>query len=242
MVALRGMAAAAVAIAGLALVAGADRPRAAGSDNPSFLFFTGTDFWRYGAFLNGGLLWSPAGVDTGGFTFKMLLDGGRYSYVSGGLQQTIDGTQLSAAALPGWRLTRDGLTVTLFAGPLVQDYRLVPNDPGSRLRGFYVGAQTEADIWYQPNALTMASFDGAISSIGPTGYVRGAIGFRLFASAFVGPEVGQFWCANFDEIEFGAHVTALRIRSAEWSLGSGWAVSSDQRSGPYLRLGVSMRY
>lgn len=236
------MAAALAAASGLALFAGVDRSSATGSENPSFLLLSGIDLWRYGAFLDGGLLWSPAGLDTNGFTFKMLLDGGRYSYVSGGLQQAIDGTMVSAAALPGWRLTHDGLTVTLFAGPLVQDYRLAPNDPGSRLNGFYLGGQTEADIWYQPNTFTMASFEGAISSIGPTGYIRGAIGLRLFASAFVGPEMGQFWCADYEQLEFGAHVTALRIHSAEWSIGSGWAVASDKRSGPYLRLGVSTRY
>ena len=43
----------------------------AGSDgpsNPSFLLFAGTDLWRDGAFANDGLLWSPAGLDAGGFT------------------------------------------------------------------------------------------------------------------------------------------------------------------------------
>lgn len=234
---------AAICAAGVLIVSAAiDRPNAAGSEAASLLFFSGTDLWRNGAFLDGGLLWSPGGLDSGGFTFKMLLDGGRYSYVSDGLQQTIDGTKLSAAALPGWRLTRDALTVTVFVGPVAQNYRLTPNDPGSRLRGFYLGGQTEADVWYQPNAFTMASFNAAVSSIGPTGYVRGAIGFRLFGSAFVGPEVGQFWCADFEQMEFGAHVTALRLGPIEWSAGSGWALSSDQRSGPYLRLGVNARY
>jgi hypothetical protein len=43
----------------------------AGTEQPvpaSLLFFAGTDLWRDGAFLNGGLLWSPAGLDKGGFT------------------------------------------------------------------------------------------------------------------------------------------------------------------------------
>jgi hypothetical protein len=241
-IALRGVAAAIIAAVGLMLSAAANRAESAGAENPAFLLFSGADIWRYGGFLDGGLLWSPSGLDTDGFTFKMLLDGGKYSYISSGLEENIDGTKLSAAALPGWRFTHNGLTATLFAGPLVQNYRLIPNDPASRLHGFYVGAQTEADIWYQPSALTMASVNGAISSIGPTGYVRAAIGFRLFKSASVGPETGQFWCADFKEIEFGAHVTALRVDTMEWSMASGWALTSDQRSGPYLRLGVSRRY
>jgi hypothetical protein len=46
----------------------AARAETVGPDNPSFLLFAGTDLWRDGAFANGGLLWSPAGLDQGGFT------------------------------------------------------------------------------------------------------------------------------------------------------------------------------
>jgi hypothetical protein len=241
-VALRSAVAAVLAAAWVMACVATDRAAAGGAESPSFLLFSGTEFWRYGAFLYGGLLWSPAGIDTDGFTLKMLLDGGKYSYVSGDLQENIEGAELSAAALPGWRFIRGGLTVTLFAGPVVQDYRLLPADPGSRLQGFYIGAETGADIWYQPTALTMAALNGAIASIGPTGYVRAAFGFRFFAPAFIGPEIGEFWCADYREAQFGAQVTALRINTVQWSIGSGWALTSDQRSGAYLRLGLNARY
>lgn len=242
MVRWRAVVAIAVAVACAASCAALGRAEAAGAENPSWLLFSGTDLWRYGDFLYGGFLWSPAGLNNDGFTLKMLLDGGRYSYASGALQENVDGIKLSAAALPGWRFTRDGLTVSVFAGPLVQDYRLTPADPGSRLHGFYAGAETAADIWYQPNALTMAAVNGAIASIGPTGYLHAAFGFRIFAPAFIGPEVEQLWCADYQEVEFGAHVTALRINTLEWSMGAGLALTSDQRRGPYLRLGVDVRY
>jgi hypothetical protein len=39
-----------------------------GAANPSFLLFAGTNLWRDGEFLNGGTLWSPKGLNTGGFT------------------------------------------------------------------------------------------------------------------------------------------------------------------------------
>jgi hypothetical protein len=90
--------------------------------------------------------------------------------------------------------------------------------------------------------MTMAAFNAAVTSIGPTGYVRGAIGIRAFNAAFVGPEIEQIWCANFDELEFGAHLTGLHFHSTEWSMAGGWALTSDQRSGPYMRLGVNARY
>lgn len=243
MVALRSIVAAVFAVAGVAACAVFFVAKANGAANPSLLLFSGTDIWRYGAFLYGGLIWSPAGLNADGFTFKMLLDGGNYNYLSSGLQENVDGSKLSAAALAGWRFSRDGLTTTLFAGLLAQDYRLAPADPGNRLNGFLVGAEAAADIWYQPNANTMAALNGAIASIGPTGYLRAAFGARLFDRAFVGPEFGEFWCGDFQQIELGAHVTGLRIGDAiEWSMGSGLARTSDQRSGAYVRLGLSARY
>jgi hypothetical protein len=177
-----------------------------------------------------------------GFTFKILLDGGRYSYNSGALSRNVDGTALSAAAMPGWRFVRGSLTVSVFGGVVVQDYRLTPNDPSSRLHGLYVGGQFATDIWYEPSPRTMATVSGAIASIGPTGYVRTAIGFRIFPPVFIGPETQEIWCGNFNQIQFGAHVTGLRLDRFEWSAGSGWALASDRRSGPYLRLGVNARY
>jgi hypothetical protein len=219
-----------------------DRAQAAGANNPSFLLFAGTDLWRYGEFAYGGTLWSPGGLDNSGFTLKVLLNGGRYDYDSGDLRTTVDGTLLSAAAMPGWRFTRDGFTVSVFAGPAVQDYRLAPDDPGSRLRGFYVGAQFATDIWYQPTTNTMAAVSGAIASIGPTGSVRAAFGFRVFDAMFVGPETQMLWCANFQQIELGAQVTGFHFGAFEWSAASGWSMDTDERTGPYLRVGVSAKY
>jgi hypothetical protein len=95
-------------------------------DTPTFLLFAGTDVWRYGAFAYGGALWSPDGLDADGLTFKMLLNGGGYTYTSGTLQRSVDGTMLSAAAMPGWRFSRDGLEVRVYTGPIMQDFRLSP--------------------------------------------------------------------------------------------------------------------
>jgi hypothetical protein len=108
----------------MVLCAAAAQAGSDGPNNPSFLLFAGTDLWRDGAFVDGGLLWPPAGLNTGGLTFKILLNGGLYTYPSGGLHTDVEGTLVSAAALPGWRTTRDGFTIDLYAGPIVQDYRL----------------------------------------------------------------------------------------------------------------------
>ncbi len=232
----------AVAVAGMLLCSAVGLAEAASPTGPSFLVFGGTDLWRYGAFLYGGTLWAPAGLGADGFTLKLLVNGGRYSYNSSALRNTVDGTMLSGAALPGFRFARDKLTVDVFAGPAVQDYRLSPHDPGSRLHGLYAGGQLATDIWYQPRANIMAALNGALVSIGPTGYVRGALGYRVFDAAFVGPETAMLWCADFRQLEVGAHLTGLHAGAGEWSAGGGWSIDSDGRSGPYLRLSVSAKY
>jgi len=233
----------AVAVANLLLFCAPGRAQAVPPDAPAFLFFGGADLWRYGDFLYGGGLWSPGGLDHDGFTLKLLLNGGRYTYTSGALGGTnVDGTMLSGAAMPGWRFTRPDLTVSVFAGPVVQDYRLSPYDPGSRLRGLYVGGQFVTEVWYQPTVNTMAAVNGTLASIGPTGSVRAAVGYRVFDAMFIGPESQMLWCGNFQQLEVGAHITALRFAALEWSAGGGWSMDSDRRTGPYLRLGFSARY
>ena len=70
-----------------------------------FLFYGGTDLWRYGSFMHGGALWSPEGVDREGFTLKVLMAGGAYRYRSGA--NNIVGHQLLASVLPGWRFKQE---------------------------------------------------------------------------------------------------------------------------------------
>jgi len=212
--------------------------------SPSFLYFAGTDLWRDGAFLNGGLLWSPAGLDKSGFTLKLLLAGGTYVYPSGALNTDVDGTLLSISALPGWRWLHDGLVVNLYAGPIFQDYRLSPDDPTSRLRGRYAGAQFATGIWYQPDPATMLAFDGSIASIGFIGSARAAFGWRAPVGFFLGPEVQALWCVDYQQYRLGAHITAYRIDALEWTAAGGLATESDRRGsiGPYLRVGFNVRY
>jgi hypothetical protein len=228
----------------IVLCAVAARAAPVGPDNPSFLLFAGTDLWRDGAFGNGGLMWSPAGLGQDGFTFKLLLAGGQYVYPSTNLGVDVAGTLVSASALPGWRMTHDGLTIDVFAGGIVQNYRLTPYDPQSLLRGRYAGGQLATDVWYQPDPATMIAFDGTIASIAAIGAARAAIGWRMSEQFFLGPEVQTLWCLDYQQYRLGAHITGYRVDGLEWSAAAGAAVESDRRGSvaPYLRIGVNVRY
>jgi hypothetical protein len=216
-----------------------DRALAAPPDDATFLFFGGTDLWRYGAFLYGGAVWSPGGVDNSGFALKTLISGGGYTYTSNALNTDIKGMTGSAAIMPGWKFINDKLIVTLYAGPVAQDYRLNPNDPGARLRGFYVGGEVASDVWYEPTSYSMIALNGMLASIGPTGSLRVAFGTRFLDRMYIGPESETIWCGNFEQYELGIHVTAFRTDRLEWSAASGFALTSDRRKGPYLRFGVN---
>jgi hypothetical protein len=65
----------AVAVASMVLSNAPGQAQTAAPAISSFLFFTGTDLWRYGDFFYGGALWSPAGHNSDGFTVKLLLNG-----------------------------------------------------------------------------------------------------------------------------------------------------------------------
>jgi hypothetical protein len=226
------------AAAGIGARAATDAP-----DNRSFLYFAGSDLWFHGAFLNGGMLWSPAGLARDGFTFKALIAGGGYDYPTAGRTADIDGTLLSASALAGYRWSGERLTVDLFAGPIAQDYKLTPDDPNSRLRGRYLGGQFAADVWYQPNPATMLAFDTSIASISLIGSARAAFGSRLFGDFYVGPEMQALWCVDYQQFRLGVHATAFKISYSEWFAAAGLAAESDRRwaGSPYLRIGVSLK-
>jgi len=204
-----------------------------------FLFFSGADVWRNGAFTHGGFLWSYQGLNQDGPVLKLLLNGGLYRYRSGGNE--ITGSQIMGAALPGWRWRRPGLEVTVFAGLDVQDHRYRPDDPGNRLRGTHLGARGGFDVWYEPLRDGMVTASASLSTVGKSYWTRAAAGWRVFDAIWLGPEFHACGDDTYRQLRVGAHVTSLRFWGREWSAGVGWVSDSDRRSGLYGRVGILMR-
>lgn len=204
-----------------------------------FLFFSGADIWRNGAFSHAGFLWAYQGLDTDGPVFKLLLNSGLYRYSSGGTD--ITGRQLMVAALPGWRWRREGFELTVFAGLDVQDHRFSPDDPGNRLRGTHGGARGGFDVWYEPFANAMVTASASLSTVGKSYWTRAAGGWRVF-DLWLGPEVLACGDDTYRQFRVGAHITSLHFLGREWSAGVGWVTDSDHRDGMYGRIGVLMRH
>jgi hypothetical protein len=207
-----------------------------------FLFFSGSDLWRNGGFLHGGLLWSPDDLDNQGFVLKALISGGAYQYTSGSLGgATVRGREFLALLMPGWRFKRSTTEIDVYAGLDAEEHRLSPDDPGSSLRGTDVGVRVAADYWTEPASNTMAQFNGSLSSIDNSYSAHAAFGWRVFERFYLGPEIARFASGDYSQNRIGLQLTSLRLADCEWSAAVGWAGDSDSRSGAYVRLGMFTR-
>lgn len=237
-------------VAGLAAAAtlgvlGNDDARADGfaRSDDSLLYFAGTELWRHGSFSYGGMLWAPDGLDREGFTFKMLIGGGTYRYLSGALgDATIVGSQVTGFALAGRRFVSGKTFVTVLGGLDLQHHRTSPNDPGSDLNGTRAGIRSAIEFWHETDATTMIAGDASVSSIGPSYAARAAFGWRVADIFYLGPEVAGFASRDtYQQLRAGLHVTGLRFSWIEWSAAAGWAMDSDDRNGFYARIGMHVR-
>ncbi len=223
-------------------VAASAEPARAGDDGAQLLLFSGTDIWRDGRFMHGGLLWSPGGLDREGFTLQAMISGGLYRYRSGAVNDAwVTGTEEEAQVLPGWRFKRDRLELKVFAGLDIKNDVTNPYDPSSRLHGTSIGVRGAVNLWFEPTPSTMVAADASLMSIA-TGYsARLAYGRRLNDWFYLGPEAQTFACVGYSQLRFGVHLTGLKTEQWEWTAAAGWAEDSEHRPGPYLRLGVLTR-
>lgn len=217
----------------------------ADDDDPTTIIFSGRDIWRNGAFAHGGFLIAPGGFERDGFMFKLLLGSGAYRYNAESLGEEVIGAEWAVQALPGWRIKRGDVELKFFFGPELQHHYLWPDDPANLLRGRSFGLRMAAELWYEPTAETVLIADASLSSTVTNHSARLAYGWWAFGDRldgfYAGPETQYFGSDGYRQIRFGAHITSMKTAETEWSAAAGWAIDSEQRSSPYLRLGVMMR-
>ena len=233
-----------VYVAALAVTFGLISYQSASADGSraTVLLFSGADLWRNGGFLHGGALWAPGGLDREGLTFKAVIAGGSYRYISGALGNTeVKGRELTTELMAGWHFIRGRTELKIFAGLDLQDHRLSPDDVSASLRGSAAGVRTSFDLWSEPTPQTMIEIDGSLSSIGASYSLHGAAGWRIASLFYVGPEMATFGANDYRQHRFGLHATGFRTGQFEWNAAGGFARDNDDRSGAYIRFGVSTR-
>lgn len=217
----------------------ADADPTSGDQDPHFLFFGGTDLWRFGSFMHGGVLWSPDGLYHEGFTLKLLMAGGAYRYLTG--NDNVTGRQFLASVLPGWRFKQGKSETTIYLGLDVQNHGLSPDDIGNPLRGTHVGLRFAADVWLEPTDNMMVSSAFSLSTIQSSYWGRAQLGARIPDIGWIGPEAHLFSDLGYQQYSVGAHLTGFKTAEFEWSLGTGYVIDKDGRNGPYGRLGLNFR-
>lgn len=212
---------------------------ATGEYDPHFLFFSGGDLWRYGAFAHGGVLWSPDGLKQEGFTLKLLLAGGAYRYDAG--TTGIIGQHGLAAILPGWRFKQDRHQAVVQLGLDMQTHQLSPDDPNNRLRGTHIGIRGGFDVWFQPTDSLMFSGAFSASTIEWNFWNRLQFGVWVPDFAWVGPEFHALGDLRYQQYRAGMHITGFRTDEFEWSFGAGYGWDTVNRDGAYGRMGLNFR-
>lgn len=210
-----------------------------GTRPEKFLYFSGFDLWRSGGTFYGGMQWAPGGLNSDGFTMKLLLAEGSYRYLSA--PANIRGTSLLAAILPGWRIKRNNFEIKVFAGLDLQNHRTSPDDPGNSLRGNHAGLRVSADLWWEPTRSIMLASSISGSTIGNSFGLRGAVGWRFMDRFWAGPEAETSGDEVYRQYRIGAHLTSFKMAAFEWSLGAGYVEDNSQRSGLYGRISLLAR-
>ncbi|MDC7790019.1 cellulose biosynthesis protein BcsS [Rhodoplanes sp. TEM] len=235
--------------AGLAAPPAAAQPATTGSVSAAvlsdleaerLLLFGGTDMWRAGGFLHGGVVWAPDGLARDGPAFKLMAGTGTYQYRSG--TTPIQAAHGLVSVLPGWVFRRDRFIAVVHGGLDLQYHWTMPADPDNTLRGSHVGMRLGVDTWWEPGPDTMVRTSATWSSLGHGWGLGGAIGLRVletwYGGFYAGPELQAYGDVNYRQLRVGAHLTALRRGPYEWSFGLGWITDTDDRSGAYVRIGV----
>jgi hypothetical protein len=219
----------------------------AGDDeDATVVLFSGRDLWRNGAFAYGGLLVAPGGFEDDGLMFKLVLSGGLYRYNAGSLGgDEVTGSEMVGQILPGWRIKRGGVEAKIFFGLDIERHNLSPDDPGNKLRGSDIGAHFAVELWYEPTERTMITGDLSLSTVATNNTARIAYGWHVLEDVlggfYTGPEMQSFGSDGYRQMRVGAHITGLKAEAYEWSAAAGWAIGSDRRTSPYVRLGVAVR-
>lgn len=222
---------------------GTSNPKKAQRQQIRLLLFSGADLWRQGAFLYGGSLWAPLGLDRDGLVAKLLTTRGVYLYRAGGLGNAqVFGQMAAITVLPGAHFTRNGVSATIYAGVDRQWHVLIPDDPGNPSRGAHAGLRMAGDIWFEPTGQTMVTASGTLSTIASAYAARLAGGWRLIDSVYVGPEAQVFGAENYRQWRVGVHLTGLTFRALEFQAALGYAADSDSNGGLYARLQVSRKH
>ncbi|WP_375461589.1 cellulose biosynthesis protein BcsS [uncultured Enterovirga sp.] len=146
------------------------------------------------------------------------------------------------SALLGYQWNGDRVHVAAFAGPEVQQEQLTYGGRVYRWSQPRVGARGQLDLWLHPSPDLLVTNTLIVSSTRTSLWNRASVGYRVFGSAFVGPEITVYATPTYREVRWGGHVTGLAMSVVTLRLSGGWMEDdSHKRGSPYIGVSAWMR-
>ena len=181
----------------------------------AFLLFSGTDLWRDGRFLHGGVLWSPDGLDREGFTLKVMRFGRAVPLPLRRAQQCLgDRHRGGSPAVARLALqARTGSKSSYSSGSTSRTTSPVPT-----IRPTGCMARRSASASPSICGRTDANDHGRRRCLADLDRHRLFGARRLWLARvddwfYLGPEAQTFACIGFSQLRFGVHLTGLKTGS-----------------------------
>lgn len=209
----------------------------------SSVFFGGIDGGTSSAFASAGFKTALSGrLDDPGWFVLGAAGTGVYRYrteaVPGG---EVTGRPSQAGLLLGYQWSIGRTIIGLFVGPEFQNHTLDPSDRGNLERGTRFGLRGQAEVWSHPAEELLVN--GTVVA-GTTGRVwaRLAAGMRVLDRAYVGPEIGAYANASYNETRVGAHATGIALGPLTLRVSGGVVFTGDGEAGAYGGLSGYVKY
>lgn len=206
------------------------------SDTASTVFFGSLEAGPSKSFASYGLKRAIGadGLDASGFRLMNTLGVTRERASS--VRPYGRGYKLEAQTLLGYEWQLGSAFLSLYAGPDFEaEYREL-------WHGYYgiarFGTRLHADLWATPSGTTMAQVSAYASTLDHRVWGRIALGHKLGAGLYLGPEVEFYRQTDYHKLRSGVHLTGQRLFGANWRLSAGWQDASNSAPGAYATLGL----
>jgi hypothetical protein len=206
--------------------------------------FTGVDVAHNSWFAYVGGVTALQGQDIttqAGFLARLAGGYGQYHY-NRPFTTSVDGDVGDGNLMVGYGSPFSGGHIAGYIGGDWTDHHLSPNDTLNKTRGTRGGAMGQLELNFSPADHFNGNVLGSYSTAFNTYWSRADVGYN-FGSVTVGPEIGFSGDKSYDEIRYGAHLSAIDLGFATAGLHGGW-VNSNRRGGDggYGDVGFSRRF
>jgi hypothetical protein len=162
------------------------------SQDGKFEVWTGAEAFEQAWSLYSGATLAPFGsIREDGLRLRLVGGYGQYNYQSGPAQAAVThrGTVSFAELLLGYHAQLGPVTWKVFGGGVVADNVLVPDDPGTDIKGVATGGKAVVETWWTINDRAWAALDLSWSSLHGAYATRGRLGWRLVPALSTGVEL-----------------------------------------------------